>query len=177
MKLTPRKKPPIPPEGIPPQKTPAWIRLFFRLLVYPFLIIDLAMQGAIHRIIPPPYKVKGACLKRGICCHYIFIKWDPLMDKWGWLGKFWLWWYVEINGFYFRGFEVEDGDSNAAKVMGCRHLSEEGTCNSYFWRPGICRQWPRIEYVRKPHLLKGCGYSILLDEEEESRSSSLPPQS
>jgi Fe-S-cluster containining protein len=90
------------------------------------------------------------------------MEWPPIMDKWRWFSRFWDWWYTDINGFYFRDFDMENEDGRVARVMGCRYLNDSGLCSQYFWRPAICRQWPRIEYSCLPHLLKGCGYHIEL---------------
>lgn len=151
-----RPEPPL--GGIPVQRTPGWIRWPLRVLVFPFMWLDLTVQRILQRILRPPYRVEGHCKQRGNCCHYILLGWDPLMDRWPWLGKFWLWWYTEILGFYLRGFDIENEAGDVARVMSCRYLQPNGSCGQYRLRPGICRQWPRIDYVSRPYVLKGCGY-------------------
>ncbi|MEM1008828.1 MAG: hypothetical protein AAGJ35_07455 [Myxococcota bacterium] len=151
----------IAPKNIPRQHCPAPLRLLLKLCVFPFMMLDLTIQRLIQRLFPPPYKVEGGCLKRGMCCHYILMGWSPWGERLPWVGKFWLWWYTDVHGFYERGFEVEDDAGHSAKVMRCRYLRKDGLCGQYRLRPALCRQWPRIEYGTRPQLLKGCGYKIL----------------
>lgn len=112
---------------------------------------------------------------RGNCCHYVLMEWDPLMDRWPWLGRFWMWWYTEIHGFYPRGFDVENVDGRVARVMGCRHLQPDGRCGEYRLRPSICRQWPRIEYTSVPYVLKGCGY-LAVPRRPDDDGEAAPPE-
>ncbi len=149
-------KPPL--GGLPPRTTPTWVRIVLRAGIFPFMLLDLLMQSLVRKAAPPPYRIEGGCKMRGNCCHYILMEWDPLMDRWPWLGRFWMWWYTQIHGFYPRGFDVENVDGRVARVMGCRHLQEDGRCGEYRLRPSLCRQWPRIEYAAAPYVLKGCGY-------------------
>ncbi|MCB9638035.1 MAG: hypothetical protein H6727_03910 [Myxococcales bacterium] len=161
-----------PPHGIQPQRTPGWLRFSLKVLVLPFMVLDLLMQKLIQRVSPPPYQVEGACKKRGHCCHYILIGWHPMMQRWSWFGKFWLWWYTDVHGFYPRGFDVEGPGGDVAKVMSCRYLKEDGTCGQYTVRPAICRQWPRVEFTGRPHVLKGCGYRIVSTQDPSQQRPS-----
>lgn len=155
------QQPGPPPEGIPPQRTPAPLRFALKALVLPFMLLDLAVQKIIQTLSPPPYKITGGCKQRGHCCHYILMQWPPILDKWPWFRAFWLWWHTDIHGFYSRGFDAEGPNGDVVKVMSCRYLQKDGRCGQYPLRPAICRQWPRIEFTSRPHLLKGCGYQIL----------------
>lgn len=156
------KEQPAPPVGgVPPQRTPLWVRVMLRSFVFLFMSLDLLVQALLYKVSSPHYRVEGGCLQRGNCCHYILMEWDPLMERWPWLGRFWLWWYTQIHGFYLRDFDLENTDGRVARVMGCRHLGQDGRCKSYRLRPAICRQWPRREYAGKPFLLKGCGYRAI----------------
>lgn len=153
---------PDPPRGgIPAYRTRRWFRVALRILVLPWMILDLAIQSVVRKIWPPPYRIEGSCKQRGNCCHYILMEWDTWMEKLPWLGRFWMWWYTQIHGFYARGFDVENVDGRVARVMGCRHLQPDGRCAEYSLRPAICRQWPRITYTSQPHVLKGCGYQVV----------------
>jgi Fe-S-cluster containining protein len=138
------------------------------------MIMDLAIQSLIQRISPPPYRLEGSCQKRGNCCHYIFLEWPPVLDKYPWLGRFWLWWFTDVHGFYLRDFSVENEDNRVARVMSCRHLQPDGSCGNYALRPAICRQWPRVLFTRKPYILKGCGYKAVPRDDEPP---SEPPPS
>lgn len=160
-------RPAPPPGGLPPQKTPRWLAHSLKWCVFPFMFLDISIQKLIFHIHPPPYLLKGQCKQRGNCCYHIFMEWPPLMDRWPILGRFWLWWYTDVHGFFMRSFEFENEDGRVAKVMSCRYLQDDGRCGNYRVRPAICRQWPRQEYSSGPHVLKGCGYSIELRDKHE----------
>lgn len=89
------EQPPNPPGGIPQQKVPSWIRWTVRALILPWIILDIQMQKIAKKLIRPPFKAEGGCLKRGNCCHYIL-----LPKAKGLLGRIFLLWNTEFNGFY-----------------------------------------------------------------------------
>ncbi len=147
---------------VPPYRWPAWIRWSLRLVVFPFMLLDWGIQELFKRLFPLPYRLTGSCKKRGHCCHYILMHWSPWMERLSFLGRFWIWWHTEILPFYLRNFEVENEDGEVALVMSCRDLQDDGRCRHHFFRPLVCRQWPRTRYDSLPYLLKGCGYSYEL---------------
>lgn len=163
-------QPPPPIGGIPSQRIPGWVRWPIRYFTLPFILIDLAMQKLARKIIRPPFKKEGECLKRGNCCHYILIQ--ASMSLWGRLFHFW---QTEINGFYLRFKTPQLYEGKKRYVMGCRYLKKDGSCSEYHLRPLICRQWPVIEHFGFPKILKGCGFRsnppVPFEEEEESESS------
>ena len=109
--------------------------------------------------IKPPFQKKGMCKQRGTCCHNILLQWSPWYDKIPLLKKSILWWQTELNGFYVKKMEIFDEKSGTfSKVLGCRYLKKSGSCGHHFFRPSICRSWPRIEYFGLPIYLKGCGF-------------------
>ncbi len=65
--------PPEPAGGIPRQWLPGFIRWPLRVILLPFIFIDLAAQRVARMLIRPPYIKEGKCLKRGNCCHYILV--------------------------------------------------------------------------------------------------------
>ena len=153
------KEPAEPAEGIYRQRLPGFIRWPIRFLVSPFLLIDIAMQKMARKIITPPYKWTGACKKRGACCHFILIEKAP-----GILGKLYLLWHMEINGFFPRQKASLLDGKKKYQVMGCRYLKKNGKCGSYRSRPLICRKWPMLMTMGRPETLKGCGFKPQLRE-------------
>ena len=145
----------VPPAGVPVQQLPAFLRRFIQCLFYPFMRLDLAAQALLRWIIPPPYKRTGQCKMTGKCCRYLGQD-KPKGGDW----PFFRWWSFEINGFYERGFEVDGPDTTQMRVYSCRHLTAQGRCGNYAWRPAVCRAWPRIDYFGQPTLMKGCGYQL-----------------
>lgn len=152
------EEPPVPAGGIPRQWLPGFIRWPVRLILLPFICIDLAAQRLARILIPPPYKREGKCLKRGKCCHYILVP-----DAKGVFGKLFYFWNTQVLGFYQRMPEVyESEDGKPVLVMGCRYLQKNGACGHYFLRPTVCRKWPIIEHFGSPRIIKGCGFRAAL---------------
>ncbi|MEX0961835.1 MAG: hypothetical protein WDZ28_03145 [Simkaniaceae bacterium] len=142
--------------GIPKQRLPKPLRFIFNITLLPFLHLDLFMQKIAKKIIRPPYIRVGACKKRGNCCHYILIK-----KQKGYLGRLFLLWHLEVNGFYKRFDETIPQEKGEFFVMGCRYLNKKGECTNYRFRPMVCRKWPVIEHFGRPQIIKGCGYSYV----------------
>ena len=148
-----KETPPDPAEGIPKQKLPSWIRWSLRILLLPFLYLELAAEKVARWIVPPPFKQVGSCKRRGNCCHYIL-----LPEVKGILGKVLVFWHTEVFGFYPRTKEPYEYEGKKITVMGCRYLQKNGSCSRHFFRPKICRTWPVIKIFGTPRILKGCGY-------------------
>ena len=150
------EQPPIPPGGIPLQYIPGSIRWPIRLLLLPFILLDMAAQRVAGWLIRSPLKQAGKCLRRGNCCHYILVP-----EEKGALGKLFYFWNTQFLGFYRRTTDVHESEGKRVYVMGCRYLKKDGTCRHYFLRPAVCRKWPIIEYFGRPRILKGCGFSAI----------------
>jgi hypothetical protein len=157
--------PPEPVEGIPPQWLPSWIRWPVRILLLPFILLDLGAQKMAKILVQPPFRKEGKCLKRGNCCHYILIP-----ESRGLLGKFFYFWNTQVLGFYRRTQQIHESDGKRVLVMGCRYLKKDGSCGHYFLRPTVCRKWPIIEYFGYPRILKGCGFKAVPKDTRNSPS-------
>ena len=129
------------------------ISMFIRLLILPFVALDLIAQKIAKFLIRPPYMKTGKCKKRGNCCYFILVR-----RCWGIFGSLDLFWHTQINGFYRLETKPQVIEGKKYHLMGCRYLCKDGSCRQHFLRPTICRQWPRIEIFGAPELLKGCGY-------------------
>lgn len=148
--------PPEPFGGIPKQWLPGWIRWPIRLLLLPWILLDLYCQKLALKILKPPFKRVGTCKQRGNCCHFILTSEDK-----GFLGKLYFFFNTQINGFYLRYKESYEFDGDRVLVMGCRYLKKDGGCGHYRLRPTICRKWPIIEHFGRPRTLKGCGFRAI----------------
>lgn len=148
--------PPLPEGGLPRQKIPGWIRWPIRLLILPFVLLDLAAQRFARLFFKTPYKREGGCTQRGNCCYYILF---PAPTNY--LSKIFYFWNTEFNGFYPRDPRRFQIDDDQFIVMGCRYLQQDGRCSRYRLRPSICRTWPQIEYFGRPRILKGCGFKAV----------------
>lgn len=140
-------------KSLPRRYVPFFIRWPLKLLIYPFVILDQFAQKIARLIIPPPFVKAGKCKKRGNCCQYILIRKFK-----GTLGFLDLFWHTQINGFFRRRKDPILHENKQVYVMGCRYLKKNGKCGNYFFRPQVCRSWPRIEIFGQPEILKGCGF-------------------
>jgi hypothetical protein len=156
---------------IPRQLLPSWVRWPIRIFAYPFMMVDIFSQKCVAAIFKPKYRLEGACKKRGACCHYIHMGW-PKNGRLTFVTKIYIFWQTEILGFYFKDFDFVE-DNEVTKVMGCRYLSKEGKCTQYSMRPGLCRTWPKLHYLREPTLLKGCGYKAVLRKQAKKNIKQL----
>ena len=145
---------PPPPKGRFPRRYlfPP-LRWVIKMLVLPFVWLDSACQKVAKLFVPPPFVRAGKCKKRGNCCHYILVR--KFRFPFSSLDLFW---HTQINGFFRRQKKAIDYNGHKVYVMGCRYLKRDGSCGNYFFRPAVCRTWPRIEIFGVPELLKGCGY-------------------
>jgi len=150
------EQPPEPSGGIPKQWLPGFIRWYIRILFLPFILFDLTMQKIALKIIRPPFKQEGKCLKRGNCCHYILIPQTKGILQW-----INLFWNTQLLGFYPRDPAPFEYEGKKMQLFGCRYLKKDGSCKHHFLRPAVCRKWPLIEYFGYPRTLKGCGFKAV----------------
>ena len=141
----------------PPQRLPGVIRWMVRCVILPFVVLDFLIQRFFRFLVRSPYRLKGKCKCCGVCCRYILLEWSNYLDKFPLLGKLYIWWLTEIDGFYLLNFDFEN-EEGKFRLMSCRYLSDKGVCKHYYTRSAICRQYPWIGYFRKPWFLPKCGY-------------------
>ena len=147
------KPPPLPNGKIPRQWLPSVIRWPIRIMILPFVLLDLGIQQMVLKFIRPPFRQEGHCYQRGNCCFYIL-----LPEPKGVIPRLFYFWYTQVNGFFLRKPEPIETEDGKMVIMGCRYLQKDGRCGHYRMRPSICRQWPMIEYFGHPRILKGCGF-------------------
>ncbi len=150
--------PPLPAGGIPRQWLPGFIRWPIRVMILPFVLLDLGAQWIARKIIRPPFRQEGHCLQRGNCCYYIL-----LPEPKGIIARLFYFWYTQVNGFFLRRSEPIECEGKKMVVMGCRYLQKDGRCGHYRLRPALCREWPLIRYFGYPRILKGCGFRAVRD--------------
>jgi hypothetical protein len=141
----------------PPQHLPAIIRWGIRGIIWPFMVLDLSIQRCLRFFVRSPHKLRGRCNGCGVCCRYILLEWAGCVEKYSWLGRIYLWWMTEINGFYLLDFDFCDQEGSKYLLMGCRYLSKK-RCRHYLMRPAICHHYPWVGYFRRPGVLPKCGY-------------------
>ncbi|MDN3508166.1 MAG: hypothetical protein P0S94_04515 [Simkaniaceae bacterium] len=138
---------------IPRQWFPAFLRWPIRILLFPFMMLDIGVQNIAQWIIRPPFKRVGKCHQRGACCHYILF--PRVKGPVGWGLKFWA---TQINGFFLREKQIHYHEGKVMQVYGCRYLRKDGKCGNHRLRPTICRKWPNFAAFGRPQALRGCGF-------------------
>jgi Fe-S-cluster containining protein len=151
---------------IPKQKTPFIVRYLIKILVYPFMIFDLFIRRCMSFFISTNYSLKGDCIQCGKCCEEILIEWPKYLDYIPFLKSLYSWWLRDINGFYFFYNEFEEIDEQQFRTVKCRYLSNN-KCRHYFLRPMICRQYPKMDHFKYPHLFEKCGYRVVLHKKRK----------
>ncbi|MBT3394064.1 MAG: hypothetical protein HN411_03010 [Waddliaceae bacterium] len=138
---------------IPKQWLSPLFRWPLRVIMLPFVALDMAANKIASSIVRPPRRKTGKCARCGKCCHYILIT-APR----SFLGKGHLVWNTQVNGFYLRNTDPVDVDGEKMLVVSCRYLMKNGKCGCHILRPLVCRQWPRIERFGKEQITEGCSY-------------------
>jgi Fe-S-cluster containining protein len=65
---------------------------------------------------------------------------------------------------YYQNFFVSGKDELGTLLFTCKHLSWENTCQIYFFRPFMCRNYPKIKRNTLPETFENCGYYFKLDK-------------
>jgi hypothetical protein len=119
--------------------------------------LDLAADHALRRRRGErAYVLGGDCRRCAACCEAPAIEASRLVFHLATLRRLFLWWHERVNGFV-----LVDGNPKARTfVFRCTHFDPATrTCDSYASRPGICREYPRLQlWQTNPEFLPGCGY-------------------
>lgn len=142
----------------PPQRLPKIFRWSFRLIVFPFMLLDVTIQRTLAFIFKSPGNVCGRCNRCGTCCRYVLMEWPAYLDWLPFLARLYMFWMTEVNGFYLRGVDIECNDGYRYRLLGCRYLFDGNRCKHYYLRPAVCRQYPWKGYYKLPWFLPQCGY-------------------
>lgn len=119
--------------------------------------LDLAASNyARRRRGDRPYQLGGDCHRCAACCEAPAVRVSRLVWHLPTLRRLFLRWQEQVNGFVL----VEADAAALTFVFRCTHF-DPGTraCDSYDSRPGICREYPRLQLWQvSPEFLPGCGY-------------------
>jgi Fe-S-cluster containining protein len=131
-----------------------------KLLARGALAFDLAVEHASRRARGErPYLLAGDCHRCARCCEAPAVQVLGLVFHSRGLRRLFLWWQEAVNGFVLS--EARPGTRTF--VFRCTHFDPETrACDSYASRPGICRDYPRLQlWQTGPEFLPGCGYRAL----------------
>jgi uncharacterized protein len=103
-----------------------------------------------------PFDLGGECRRCARCCEAPAMQVHAAVFYVPALRKAFLWWQERVNGFVSTGAET----ASRTLVFRCTHFDEaKRACDSYDSRPGMCRDYPRIQLWQvDPGFLPGCGY-------------------
>lgn len=103
-----------------------------------------------------PHLLAGACRRSGMCCEAPSIQVGWAVFHLPLLRRAFLAWQWRVNGFASAGEQARQ----RVLVFHCTHFDRASReCDSYDSRPGICRDYPRVQLEQPfPEFLPGCGY-------------------
>lgn len=113
------------------------------------------------------YRLEGSCHSSGQCCESPAIR----ATWWLWylptLRRLFLWWQRAVNGLTL----TETDRRGRVFVFRCGHFDPiSRRCDSYSSRPGMCRDYPRVQLAQpNPELFPGCGYRLVAPNAEALR--------
>ena len=125
------------------------------------ILVAIITENLLNNLCRKAFKTKwaleGKCRKCGACCREIALVVHPkiltsrsitaLVSRWiSWV-------------FDFHLIRIEY-DMNYM-IFGCKHIKTDGTCGNYKWRPSVCRNYPIVDYFKKPSLFDNCGYKAI----------------
>jgi Fe-S-cluster containining protein len=105
------------------------------------------------------YRLAGRCERSGQCCEAPSVR-----------ASVWVWYLPSLRRLFLRwqravnGFELVNTDAAARVfVFRCGHFDPVSRrCDSYDSRPGMCRDYPRVQLTQpNPDLFPGCGYRLV----------------
>src|SRR5574344_2082102 len=98
------------------------------------------------------YKIEGECKKCGKCCRYMY-SFDTYTEQ---DFKFMQAIFPSYKRFYIRG---KDEDGNL--IFACKYVGEDGLCQVYNKRLGMCKKYP-VRFIKFPAKLhEGCGFHVV----------------
>ncbi|MDD4178724.1 MAG: YkgJ family cysteine cluster protein [Candidatus Margulisbacteria bacterium] len=120
-----------------------------------FVLLDNVLTNLTKKIFRTRWQLTGKCRQCGNCCKKIILTMTPAQTKspiFRQIAIAWISWL-----FDFILLEIDYQHNNLAFT--CQHLTKEGKCGNYFWRPNICRNYPLVDYFAEPKFLPGCGFN------------------
>lgn len=128
--------------------------VFVKRIIIIFVILDNFITNLTKKLFRTRWVLDGKCRQCGNCCKEIYLKITPAQLKsrlFTNIAVHWITWLFDFNLLRI------DYDHHYL-VFNCKHLTLEGKCGNYFWRPNVCRNYPLVDYFEEPKLLPGCGF-------------------
>jgi len=122
------------------------------------VILDNFITNLTRKLFKTRWALTGKCKQCGNCCREIYLTMTPAQTRSKLFTKISIKWVSWLFGFIFLRIDYEHN----SLVFTCRHLTREGKCGNYFWRPNVCRNYPLVDYFEQPKSLPGCGFQFHL---------------
>lgn len=122
-----------------------------------FVILDNYVTNLAKSFLRTKWVRIGRCLQCGNCCKEIYLTMTPAQINSKLFTKISIRWITWLFDFILLRIDYE----NASLVFTCQHLTPEGKCDNYCWRPNVCRNYPLIDYFKEPTFLPGCGFQTI----------------
>jgi Fe-S-cluster containining protein len=126
-------------------------------LILIFVILDNFLTNLTRKLFPTRWTLEGQCRQCGNCCREIYLKMTPSQMKSRLFTNISIRWISWLFDFNLLRIDHE----HHYLVFNCKHLTPEGKCGNYFWRPNICRNYPLVDYFEEPKFLPGCGFKAV----------------
>jgi hypothetical protein len=120
-----------------------------------FVLLDNWLTGSAKKLFPTLWERAGKCNQCGVCCEEIYLKMTPAQMKSPFFTNLAIRWISWLFDFILIRTEPEHN----YLVFTCKHLTAEGKCGNYFWRPNVCRNFPLLDYFDEPKFIPGCGFN------------------
>jgi Fe-S-cluster containining protein len=128
---------------------------YLKRSVMAFVLLDNLLTNLTKNIFMTRWIREGGCKQCGSCCKEIYLTMTPAQTRSRLFTSLSIKWICWLFDFTFLRLDHE----NNSLVFTCRHLTPEGKCGNYFWRPNICRNYPLVDYFKEPKFLPGCGFT------------------
>jgi uncharacterized protein len=144
------------------------IRRVVKAVALAHFVANCTLDRAVRRLRGERfYRLSGGCQRSGLCCE------SPAIRATWWLWyiptfrRAFLWWQRVVNGFEL----METDPRGRVFVFRCGHFDPVSRrCDSYGSRPGMCRDYPRVQLTQpNPELFPGCGYRLIAPNAESLR--------
>ena len=120
-----------------------------------FVLLDNSFTNYLKRLFGSRYRLEGKCRQCGNCCREIILTMTPAQSKSRLFTSLSVRWIAWLFDFILLRVDQD----HHSLVFTCEHLTPEGKCGNYFWRPNVCRNYPLVDYFDEPKTLPGCGFA------------------
>lgn len=129
-----------------------------RVFWWTFQLLDSAVEKVVRKFLKTRWVREGACGQSGECCEVILMVAPRFFERRpGWLAAF------AALGEVLYPFRFQQISQDQRLMMTCENFDSKARhCRNHRFRPKICRDYPPVEFFKRPALFRGCGFQIHL---------------